>query len=90
MTLLALLLGCTPADPCPETSMLDGPEGLVLTEEEHGIGWGEAECWQCHQVETLHRTGCTPDVDLEAVQEQVEAEGLASCVACHGDNGGVE
>lgn len=85
--LLSLLLGCQATDPCPDVAMIDGPEGLVLTADEHGIGWGIEDCWQCHQAQTLHRTGCTPDVDLQAIQDQVEAEGLASCATCHGDNG---
>ncbi|MFH1463721.1 MAG: hypothetical protein ABIO70_04970 [Pseudomonadota bacterium] len=87
LPLLSLLLvGCGP-DPCPDGSMLDGAEGLVVTAEEHGAGWGQAACFGCHAATALHRTGCTPDVDLEAIQAQVEAEGEAGCATCHGDNG---
>lgn len=87
--LLIHLLACAVADPCPAGSMLDGDEGLVVTEAEHGTGWGQAECFECHQVDTLHRTGCTPDVDLEAIQAEVDASGIGSCAACHGDNGAI-
>lgn len=87
VSLLAILLACAVDDPCPPTAMIDGDQGLVVTQDEHGLGWAETDCWQCHQQQTLHRTGCTPDVDLEAIQARVEAEGLASCAACHGDNG---
>lgn len=67
--------------------MLDGDEGLVVTEDEHGEGWLQDDCFACHAAVTLHRTGCTPGVDLEAVQEQASYEGLDCCVECHGDNG---
>jgi aspartate aminotransferase-like enzyme len=84
--LLLVLAGCG-QDPCPEGSMLTGDEGLVVTAAEHGDGWGQAECDACHARVTLHRTGCTPDVDLEAIQDMVADEGLDSCALCHGDNG---
>jgi hypothetical protein len=85
--LLSLLLAACGPDPCPEGSMLDSDEGLVVTADEHGAAWGVAECDACHAFSTLHRTGCTPDIDLEVVQEKVEIEGLDSCALCHGDNG---
>lgn len=87
LLLLSLLLaGCGP-DPCPNGSMLDGAEGLVVTEAEHAAGWSQAACFDCHAAVTLHRTGCTPDVDLEAIQDQVDEVGEAGCATCHGDNG---
>ena len=82
-----LLAACGPVDSCPNGSMLDGPEGLVLTEEEHDLGWAHDDCFQCHTEATLHRLGCTPEADMERVQQRVEDEGLDSCVVCHGDNG---
>ncbi len=81
-----LLVGCG-HDPCPEGSMLDGDEGLVVTASEHGAAWGASQCDACHPSLTLHRTGCTPDVDLEAIQAMVDQDGLDSCSLCHGDNG---
>ncbi len=83
---LHLLLGCG-QDPCPDGSMLDGEQGLVVTAAEHGGAYGVADCDACHARVTLHRTGCTPDVDLEAIQDMVDADGLESCSVCHGDNG---
>lgn len=67
--------------------MLDGPNGLVLTAEEHVEGWGTDACADCHVFAVLHRTGCTPDVDLAAIREQVETDGEAVCADCHGTNG---
>lgn len=84
---VALLAGCEAGDPCARGSMLDSVGGLVLTEAEHPTGWGEESCVDCHAYASLHRVACTPDVDLDAVAEQVEEEGLASCATCHGDNG---
>lgn len=88
VTLLLALLACQERDPCPDGSMLDGEEGLLVTEAEHGPGWGQVDCLACHAEAVLHRTGCTPDVDLEAIQARVQAQGDASCAACHGENGG--
>jgi hypothetical protein len=83
---LLFLVGCGP-DVCPDGSMLDGEDGLEVTASEHGVAYGEAQCDACHAFETLHRTGCTPDVDLDAIQGQVEAEGIECCALCHGANG---
>lgn len=85
--LVALPLLLSACDPCPETAMTDGAEGLVITPEEHPDGWGQDECWSCHAWDALHRRGCSPGVDLVLVREQVEEEGLDSCSDCHGDNG---
>lgn len=82
-----VMLACGPSDPCTSGSMLDGPGGLELTEEEHPSGWGQGECFACHAAAVTHRTGCTPGVDLAAVREQVDEEGASSCAVCHGDNG---
>lgn len=87
LALLPLLIACQERDPCPDGSMLDGDQGLELTPAEHGAGWAQTDCFACHAVGVLHRTGCSPDVDLEGVQAIVEAEGLSSCAGCHGDNG---
>lgn len=87
LTILFLVAGCGPVEPCEGGDMLDGPAGLELAEEEHAIGWGQADCWQCHVESSLHRVGCTAGVDLDAVQDEVRALGLESCGSCHGDNG---
>ncbi len=84
LTLLAA--GCAPAI-CEQGSMLDGDEGLVVTEAEHPEGWEHPECFACHAAASLHRAGCTPDVDYEALQEFVDATGEDGCIDCHGDNG---
>ena len=87
MVILLLLLGGCDPDPCARGSMLDSPSGLLLTPEEHPTGWGMAECAACHALPALHRSGCTPEVDLAAVRAQVEEDGFVGCGDCHGDNG---
>lgn len=79
-------LGCE-EDPCPRGSMLESDGALLVTESEHPTGWGEAACADCHALEALHRSGCTPEVDTLALTEMIEEEGLESCASCHGDNG---
>lgn len=81
---MLVLLACG-GDPCPEVPMTEGEAGLVVVADEHGEGWERADCFACHDRTVMHRTGCTPDVDLDAVREQTTDE--ASCSACHGDNG---
>jgi hypothetical protein len=72
---------------CEQGSMLDSELGLELTEQEHPEGWGHPECFGCHAAASLHKEGCTPDVDYEALWELVELEGEDGCMDCHGDNG---
>lgn len=85
---LLLLTGCG-EDPCPYGSLLDSEAGLALTEEEHPTGWGQGDCWSCHVQATLHRSGCSPDVDLAAIRAEVERH-PRSCADCHGSNGVAE
>jgi hypothetical protein len=78
--------GCAD-EPCPEGSMLASEGGLVVTEAEHPLGWGSAECTDCHALPAIHLAGCTPEVDLVEAREEVDLLGLDSCATCHGDNG---
>lgn len=83
-----VLVGCDDA-PCDD--MTRSEEGLVVTEAEHGIGWGEPSCDSCHLRQALHDRGCTPGVDLQAIRDRVDAmSGTAGCADCHGSNGGAE
>jgi hypothetical protein len=84
---LTVLLTACGDDPCPRGSMLDSVEGLELTQEEHPTGWGLDCCSECHATAVLHRIGCTPDMDLDAIRGLVADDGLDSCADCHGDNG---
>lgn len=64
------------------------PSSLVLTESEHGTGWGNADCLLCHSTENIHQVNRTGlNLDMEAIREIVEQRGQASCTGCHGDNG---
>jgi len=86
LLLVGLLAGCAEV-PCED--MTRSEQGLVVTEAEHGIGWGEPSCYSCHLQAALHTRGCTPGVDLEAIREQVAAQaGTRGCAECHGPNGG--
>lgn len=70
-------------------NILDGVEGLILTEEDHPSGWGRQECFVCHPLEVIHqedRSGLGVLL-LEDIREFTVQEGLASCPICHGDNG---
>ncbi|MBI4238421.1 MAG: hypothetical protein HY696_08395 [Deltaproteobacteria bacterium] len=68
--------------------LLASPAGLVLTEAEHEVGWGVAECTLCHNLENIHLVNRTTlSIDVEAIHEQTLDEGLAGCATCHGTNG---
>ncbi len=91
---LAFALGATGCEPlamnCDDLSgMLDGPGGLTVTEEEHGVGWGRSTCFSCHSVERMHVMNCTgqEEVDLVQIRTLVAEEEEASCARCHGENG---
>jgi len=69
-------------------NLLDSPDGLTLTEEEHTGGWGRSDCTICHNLENIHlvnRTGIA--IDIDAIHDQALGEGEAGCPACHGTNG---
>lgn len=92
---LLALAACGARDACPNGPMTDGPEGLVVTPAEHPDAWGEDNCFACHDLAVLHRTGCTPGIDLAAVRAQVD-EALSelgpdavapACAECHGAMG---
>lgn len=65
-----------------------GESGLILTQTEHEEGWGEANCFFCHNMANIHQTDRTgTGLNLEAIRTLTEEEGLDSCVDCHGTNG---
>jgi hypothetical protein len=88
LVVLWSLAGCGPVEVTCED--LYGAQDLLdlrLTEEHSG--WGEPRCFTCHSAERMHRLDCTAvgDLDLASVRDLVAEEGIASCAACHGDNG---
>ena len=82
---MILLLACAAEEPCVDMSQ--GPGALTVTREEHGVGWGQQECAQCHPVWTFHGRDCVGGLDLEELQARTDLEDPESCTACHGDNG---
>jgi len=69
-------------------NILNSTEGLVLTQSEHEIGWGIAECTICHNLDNIHlvdRSGI--GIDIDTIHEQVIEDGIDGCGACHGTNG---
>lgn len=70
-------------------NVVNTAQGLVLTEGEHTLGWGEANCFLCHQADNIHRVNRTglATVNVTEIQQTVLDEGLASCDNCHGTNG---
>jgi hypothetical protein len=87
---ILLIIGCVGEENQGQGfgNILDSPEGLIVTEEEHPDGWGRSDCFACHPIFDIHQVDRTDGLlPLEDIQALVEEEGLASCVLCHGDNG---
>lgn len=86
MMWLFLLLACGDDDPCAgKRDLALSPAGLDLVEAEHPVGWGQTECFQCHQAWDIHAEDCVDGVRV--VPERIEADTVEECVACHGANG---
>ena len=70
--------------------LLSSPQGLVLTLEEHGDGWGRADCFMCHPIQNLHLANQTSfaGIDMDKVRYITATQGEAGCSQCHGFNGG--
>lgn len=88
--LILLIIGCVGEENEGQGfgNILDSPEGLIVTEEEHPDGWGRSDCFACHPIFDIHQVDRTNGLlPLEDIQALVEEEGLASCPICHGDNG---
>ncbi|MDP2600908.1 MAG: hypothetical protein Q8P84_09300 [Deltaproteobacteria bacterium] len=69
-------------------NLLDTPGGLTLNQSEHPLGWGDANCTICHNLENIHlvnRTGTS--IDIVAIHDRAISEGISGCAACHGNNG---
>ena len=82
------LVGCGPSDPCAGWhDALEGDDGLDLTADEHGPGWGQTECFQCHQAWNIHPVDCIDDSWIPFIDETTDVEDTLSCTACHGMNG---
>jgi hypothetical protein len=83
--LLVVFAGCAPVPPCDdEVGMGRSPDALVLTEDEHGYGWGETECLACHALPSTHDQICLEGVDGEELRDLAQP---GTCIDCHGDNG---
>ncbi|MGB7292262.1 MAG: hypothetical protein WBD99_08835 [Thermodesulfobacteriota bacterium] len=88
--LILLIIGCVGEENEGQGfgNILDSPEGLIVTEEEHPDGWGRSDCFACHPIFDIHQVDRTNGLlPLEDIQALVEEEGLAACPICHGDNG---
>jgi hypothetical protein len=86
MILLSWLIGCGDEDPCASRRDLSAsPAGLTLVEAEHPTGWGQADCYQCHQRWTIHAEDCLDGIAVQG--DDIAAETIADCAACHGTNG---
>ena len=87
---LLFVSACAEPDPCVGVrDLVASPAGLVLTAEEHGVGWGREACFACHPLASLHAVDCTAGaaVDGAAVNALIDPNDTSTCVPCHGENG---
>lgn len=89
--LVAFFLSCgsSPLDEGEDYGdLLQGPEGLELTEEEHVEGWGNPNCTLCHNLQNIHLVNRTNlPIDIEAIYNKAIEDGNEGCAVCHGTNG---
>lgn len=89
ISFMFLLSACADPDPC--ASMRDislSAASLSLTRNEHP-GWGNTECFQCHQRFSIHQNDCTAvaEVDAAAIDAMIDPADTTTCIQCHGSNG---
>ena len=83
-------VGCGSPDPCDLVrDQLRTDQVFVLTAAEHAVGWGDDQCFACHQTINIHNDDCIDavSVDLEAIRELSDPTDVTSCASCHGANG---
>ena len=69
-------------------NIVAGALGAILTQTDHPSGWGEANCFLCHNKDNIHQTDRSgTGLNLEAIRSLTETDGLESCSGCHGTNG---
>jgi hypothetical protein len=62
-------------------------QSLVLTKEEHSIGWEKEKCFLCHNIENIHLDRADNEVDFNEIRNMVKEDGESICTKCHGNNG---
>jgi hypothetical protein len=60
---------------------------LLLTAVSHPHGYGQTECFVCHNNNNIHRVDRIGSAMFPYARPLVEQSGLASCRGCHGPNG---
>lgn len=84
--ILLSLLGACDIGVCD--GLPDTLSEIRLSEKSHPEGWGEANCYACHALSTLHEKNCTGSgMTPEEILSQVDPDDPVSCQSCHGDNG---
>ncbi|HLG18455.1 MAG TPA: cytochrome c3 family protein [Bdellovibrionota bacterium] len=88
--LAVLMSGCGHDSPGENYGdIINSPQSLILTEEEHQPGWQRSDCFGCHLPKNIHQSNQSSlaGIDLDAIQEIVRTQGEAACAGCHGTNG---
>ncbi len=62
-------------------------KSLVLTKEEHEVGWGKTKCFLCHNIENIHLDRDDKEVDFNEIREMTIKYEESICTKCHGNNG---
>ncbi|OFZ22528.1 MAG: hypothetical protein A2X94_02695 [Bdellovibrionales bacterium GWB1_55_8] len=69
-------------------NMRDLSDGL--TQANHAHGYLRLDCFSCHTAANIHQDDRSLGYGLAAsAREQVDENGLASCVDCHTDTSGL-
>ena len=85
LLLVLLLAAC-------DIGICDGLPGSMaeirLSAASHPEGWGEAQCYQCHAIASIHQKNCTGSGQTaDDILADFDPGDPTSCQICHGDNG---
>lgn len=81
------LIGCGEQYRQTEDYGLRTSADLTLTENNHPHGFGQTECFVCHNPGNIHNVNRLGDSSFSLAKDLVNARGLQSCSGCHGRNG---
>ena len=74
-------------DRAKEEYSLQTSGDLLLTTNNHPHGYGEGNCFYCHNGSNIHRDNNLGTNLVDLANSLVERDGIASCSLCHGTNG---
>lgn len=87
LMIFLFLVGCGEQKRQYEQYNINSVQDLTLTSSNHPHGFGESQCFVCHNPSNLHRVNRIKAPNFDLANPLVKQSGIASCRGCHGSNG---